>query len=549
MILMRFDNKNNMPNDEEDEEMEEIEGEDEDDTIDDPNMLVDRDTSEASPDISKPMVNIPISPEPYPRDIVVDKRVGLENIPSVYDEEEEKNEKTSEYQKKVDAALKERERQAKFFEQKLKEEAGDANVVNSNNNEEEEEGEGPTTPSENLSNLSPEELEDAIRYYIEEEKPTTVRHLKKIANQLGVDYRKVMSVAHELSQEKRQIAHKQLDNETSERFNRIERETPAVFQQPIVPGIGSVNPQDQNNMTAAFIQYILANQTKAEDRAYQTQKALEDRNNQMMLQMMELMKQKNQSIFEGEFGHQIMSRMMSSFLNPIPSQNDSAIGTAVKTMVETGQLGNIINGVVELGQAAMTRGKSYDLDIPGDNTMNPQPNNVMTTPPPPQNTQPNTPAQIPPERYVMEIKKRDPKIAEDVANVVANWVCNAPDMAAASPQEKYKYIVTILAWTEQLKNSAIGLHRYLIKEGKTPKEAADYVRKVMPDAAERLKDYDYDSAMRELERFRQCESLKKYIEFFHHPKVAPLVKAFFAELKNPSASAAPAAITDIPSFD
>jgi hypothetical protein len=220
----------------------------------------------------------------------------------------------------------------------------------------------------------------------------------------------------------------------------------------------------------------------------------------------------------------------------MPTAGDTAIGSAVKTMVETGQFGNIVGGLIDLGQAAINKDK-YDLSVPDRRGEDMMPQNQQTPQGQPQTqpqAQPQAQPQWTPEKYVQVLRQKDPKIPEDVALVAAQLVCTAPELLNESPETKFKYIVMIIKGTEQLKDAAIGLHQFLIKQGKTPQAAADYVRQNMPDVAAKLKEYDYDTAMVELDRFSGCPSLKKYIDFFKHPQVGPLVRQFFMELKNPA---------------
>jgi len=446
----------------------------------------------------------------------VDKRDGLENTPSIYDEVEEHEIKKNKFQEELDKVQSQRYEDEKFIMQRLKEE------------------EEPDEDEEDLpsGSLDDDEIEDAIRYYVQEEQPQSFRHMKKIAKKLGVDYRKVYAIAHAMDEERKQ-ERQRIFMRREDPYESLQNDIPQSMTQPNIPGVGPLNPNNNSDVMGAFMTYLLSQTNKADERAYQDRKEYEQRNQQMMLQMMEMMnKGGGNNIFDGEIGQMIISRMVSNMLNPTPSSGvgESALGTALKTMVETGQFGNIVGGMIDLGQAAIQK-KNYDLTIPESEMM------AQGT------AQSQSQAQAPqtrgdpwtPERYVMEIRSRKPDVPEDVARVVSEWVCSAPDMVNAGPKERYKYIVMIIQWTEQIKSAAVALHSFMIKQNKTPIEAVNYIRKTLPpNVVERLKEYNYDAAMGELVRFENCASLKKYIDFFKHPEVAPKVKAFFEELKKPS---------------
>jgi hypothetical protein len=67
---------------------------------------------------------------------------------------------------------------------------------------------------------------------------------------------------------------------------------------------------------------------------------------------------------------------------------------------------------------------------------------------------------------------------------------------------------------------------------RTPEEAAEFIKKEMPEKLNIIKNFDWDMMMDTSKHFENCKSTAKPIMFLKHPTISPIVRRFLSLIKS-----------------
>lgn len=295
-------------------------------------------------------------------------------------------------------------------------------------------------------------------------------------------------------------------------------------------------------------------------------------NTQMMLEMN---KHKGGGFFDGEFGDVFKAKLMAGVLSP---NTPEVSGTALilKGLVDSGQLGGILAEAAGLLRDIATKDKGYEqmpLDATDVTALPPNyrkqiPQQVRRPPreeeyedeyeqpppprrpamKPPQQPQPQPPSEedypdASPEWFAQKITERFPGTEWDVSLKASQMIMERAKMLKTNLndpneiKEMAKGILALVAGAQGLIVLAKSAKDVLQFDDngdshRSPEEAAEFIKREMPDKLEIINRFDWDMMLNTAKYFENCKSTAKPIMFLKHPKISPIVKQFFMLIKN-----------------
>lgn len=291
---------------------------------------------------------------------------------------------------------------------------------------------------------------------------------------------------------------------------------------PPLPRRRNTNGYGQPQPVDPFMAYVLDNARRAEERQWRAQ-ARSDRMMLMMMRGNNTPQKRGDGLFDGQLGDMLKAKIVTGALN---LGGAGAVGGGsefmqiVQTLISSGQLQSIGTEAIGLVRDIMNK------DNPNYNPFEGNKNAAAEATPVQEDTR-----VLVDQDYIDEIKKRFPKVPEDIVETAVAVVLE--EQPEAKPKENFKAMLQGIKAMQDLQDGCIALNRFVIKGDKTMRDAAMWLRQKVPQYATLLASWELEDIFEKAAPYEDTPTMGKYIRWLKKTEIRAKIEEMLKFLKNP----------------